>query len=207
MSLVDFAYNNNYQANIGMTPYEALYGRKCKILICWDEVGERKLNDVELIKVTSKHIQIIRERLKKAQDQQKSYADTQMRELKFKVGELVFLKVAHWKGVIRFQKRSKLNLQYISSFRILERIGSIAYRLELSQDLKRIHNVFHVSMLKKYILDQSHVLEAPLVELKEDLLFSVQLVRIIDQRMKELRNKVILMVKVLWRSDTVEEMM
>ena len=68
LSLVDFVYNNSYQASIGMTPYKALYGRKCKTLICWDEVGERKLNDVELIEVTSKKIRIIRKRFKTAQD-------------------------------------------------------------------------------------------------------------------------------------------
>ena len=119
---------------------------------------------------------------------------------------MVFLKVAPWKGVIRFQKRGKLNPRYIDPFRILERIRPIAYWLELPQDLERIHDVFHVSMLRKYIFDLSHVLEAPLVELKEDLSFYVQPVGIIDQKLKELKNKLILMFKVLWRSDTVEKM-
>ena len=82
----------------------------------------------------------------------------------------------------------------------------VAYRFELSPDLERIHDVFHVSMLKKYISDPSHVLKAPPIELKEDLSFEVQPVGIVDQRVKELKNKVILMVKVLWRSDRVEEM-
>ena len=104
LSMIEFAYNNSYQANIGMAFYEALYERKCKTSICWDEVGEQKLDDVELIEVTFEKIQIIRDKLKTAQDQQKSYADTQIRELEFEVGEMVFLKVAHWKRVIRFQK-------------------------------------------------------------------------------------------------------
>ena len=82
----------------------------------------------------------------------------------------------------------------------------MAYRLELPSELSRIHNVFHVSMLKKYISDPSHVLESPPIELQEDLTFEVQLVAIVDQEMKQLSSKVILMVKVLWRSDTVEEM-
>ena len=94
LSLVEFTYNNSYQASIGLTLYEALYGRKCRTLICWDEVGERKLNDVKLIKVTLENIRIIRERLKIAQDQQKSYVDTRKRELEFEVGDMVFLKVA-----------------------------------------------------------------------------------------------------------------
>ena len=127
LSLVEFTYNNSYQANIGMAPYQALYGRKCGTPLCWDEVCEQKLNDEELIAITSKNIRIIRERLKVAQDRQKSYADTGRRELEFEVGDMVFLKVALWKGVIRFQKRGKLNPQYIGPFRIIERIGSVAY--------------------------------------------------------------------------------
>ena len=94
LSLAEFAYNNSYQASIGMVPYEALYGWKCRTPICRDEVGERKLNDIELIEVTSKRIRIIRERLKTAQDRQKSYADNRRRELEFKVEDMVFFKVA-----------------------------------------------------------------------------------------------------------------
>ena len=119
---------------------------------------------------------------------------------------MVFLKVALWKGVIRFQRQRKLNPQYIGPFCILERIRQVAYQLELLRDLEYIYDVFHVSKLRKYISNPSHVLEAPPVELRKDLSFKVQLVGIVDQRMKELRNKVIPMVKVLWRSDKVEEM-
>ena len=85
-----------------MAPYEALYERKCKTLICWDEVGERNLNDIELIEVTLVKIRIIQDRLKVSQDRKKSYADTRKRELEFEVRDMVFLKIAPWKGVIRF---------------------------------------------------------------------------------------------------------
>ena len=97
---------------------------------------------------------------------------------------MVFLKVAPWKRVIRFQKIGKLNPRYISPFKILKRIGPIAYRLELPQDLERIHDVFHVFMLRKYISDSSHVLKAPPVKLNEDLSFEVQLVGIVDKKLK-----------------------
>ena len=100
LSLVEFAYDNSYQASIDMAPYEVLYKRKCRTPICWDEVGEQKLNDVELIKVTSKKIWIIRERLKTTQDRQKSYVDTRRRELEFEVGDMLFLKIAPSKEVI-----------------------------------------------------------------------------------------------------------
>ena len=104
LSLDKFVYNNSYQASIGMAPYKDFYGRKCQTSLYWDEVGERKLKDVELIETTSENIKIIRERLKVAQDRQKSYADTRRRNLEFEVGDMIFLKVAPWRGVIRFQK-------------------------------------------------------------------------------------------------------
>ena len=94
LSLIEFAYNNSYHASIGMAPYETLYRRKCITPLCWDEVGERKLNDVELIETTSERFKIIRERLKTVQDRQKSYVYTRRRELEFEVGDMVFLKVA-----------------------------------------------------------------------------------------------------------------
>ena len=101
----------------------------------------------------------------------------------------MFLKVAHWKGVVLFQQRGKLNRRYIGPFRILERIGPVAYRLEFPPELSLIHNVFHVSMLKKYVLDPSHILETPPIGLDEDLSFDVRPVAIIDQEMKQLRRK------------------
>ena len=97
LSLVKFAYNNNYQASIKMAPFEALYGRKCRTLVCWDKVGERKINDMELIEISFEKIRIVRERLKVAQDRQKSYADNRRKELEFEVDDMMFLKVAHWK--------------------------------------------------------------------------------------------------------------
>ena len=149
LPLVEFAYNNSFQASIGMAPYEVLYGRKCRTLICWNEVGEQKLSSEELIKVSTEKIQIVRERLKVAQDSQKSYADTRRRDLEFEVDDMVFLKVAPWKGVIRFQERGKLNPRYIDPFRVLERIGPVAYRLELPLELSRIHGVFSCNYVEE----------------------------------------------------------
>ena len=109
------------------------------------------MKNVELIEAISENIKIVRDRLKVAQDRQKSYLDTRIRVLEFEVGNIVFFKVAFWKCVIRFQKREKLNPRYIEPFRILERIGAVAYCLELPRDLECIHDVFHVSILRKYI--------------------------------------------------------
>ena len=119
---------------------------------------------------------------------------------------MIFLKVAPWKCVIWFHKRGKLNPRYIRPYRILDRIGLVSYHLELSRDLEWIHDIFYVSILKKYISDPSHVLKTPPVELREALSFKVQLIWILDHRKKVLRNKVVPIVKVLWRSNKVEEM-
>ncbi|OMO65975.1 reverse transcriptase [Corchorus capsularis] len=206
VALAEFAYNNSYQASIGMAPYEALYGRKCRTPVCWDEVGERKLLNIELIDDMVEKVKMIRNRLKIAQDRQKSYADHRRRDLEFEVGDAVFLKVSPWKGVIRFCKGGKLAPRYIGPFEIVERIGPVAYRLNLPSELGRIHDVFHVSMLRKYVLDPSHVLQALPVELDEKLNSEVQPVGILDRQMTNLRNKQVPIVKVLWRSQTVEEM-
>ncbi|OMP11771.1 Integrase, catalytic core [Corchorus capsularis] len=123
----EFAYNNSYQASICMAPYEELYGRKCRTPVCWDEVGERKLFNVGLIDDMVEKVKMIQDRLKVAQDRQKSYADHRRRDLEFEVGDVVFLKVSPWKGVIRFRKGRKLAPRYIGPFEIVERIGPVAY--------------------------------------------------------------------------------
>ena len=205
LPLMEFAYNNSYQASIGMAPYEALYGRKCRTPVCWDEVGERKLVGSEIVQVTCDKIKVIRDRLKISQDRQKSYADNRRRDLKFEVGDMVFLRISPWKGVLRFGKRGKLSPRYIGPYRIVERIGEVAYRLELPSDLDRIHDVFHVSMLHKYVPDPSHVLTEQPVEIQENLTYEEEPVQILDRREQVLRNKTIPLVKILWRSHSIEE--
>ncbi|KAH9658749.1 Endonuclease [Citrus sinensis] len=204
LPLMEFAYNNSYQASIEMAPYEALYGRKCRTPVCWDEVGERKLYGPELVQNTSEKIQLIRERLKAAQNRQKSYADKRRRELEFEVGDKVFIRISPWKGVLRFGKRGKLSPRYIGPYEIVERIGPLAYRLALTPELSRIHNVFHVSMLRKYVYDPSHVLSRQPIELKEDLSYEEEPVEILEQKHQVLRSRTISLVKVLWRNHTRE---
>ena len=98
-----------------------------------------------------------------------------------------------------------MNPRYIRPFRILKRIGPIAYHLELPRDLERIYDIFHVSKLRKYISDLSHVLKTPPIKIREDFLFKVQIVGILDHKEKALRSKVVPMVKILWRSNKVEK--
>ncbi|KAJ0081607.1 hypothetical protein Patl1_12146 [Pistacia atlantica] len=182
LPLVEFAYNNSYHSSIGMPPYEALYSRKCRTPVCWDEVGERKLLGPEIVQDTNEKINIIKARLKAAQDRQKSYADKRRRELEFQVGDKVFLKVSPWKGVLRFGKRGKLSPRYIGPYEILGRIGEVAYQLALPQELERIHNVFHVSMLLKYVADPSHILQQQPIQLDEHLTYEERPVQIVDYK-------------------------
>ena len=150
-------------------------------------------------------VNVIRAKLKAAQDRQKSYADKRRKDLEFEVEDRVFLKLSPWKGVVRFGKRGKLSPRYIGPFEIVERVGPVAYRLDLPEELSRVHNVFHISMLRKYIPYPSHVLEAPEIELRVDLSYEEQPVQILGRGEKELCNKTISLVKVLWRNHLVEE--
>jgi len=202
---VEFAYNNSYQASIEMTPYEALYGRKYRSPVCWFEVGEKRLMGPELIQITSEKIEVIRKRLQTAQSRQKSYADKRRRDLEFSVGDCVFLKVSPTKGVFRSGKKGKLSPRFIGPYEILERIGAVAYRLVLPPNLSAIHPVFHVSMLRKYMPDPSHVLEVHPVELRDDVTYEVQPETIVDRQVRKLRSKNIASVKVKWKGHSIEE--
>ena len=188
-----------------MAPFETLYGRRCKSPIHWYEPGEKHLETVDFIRRTTEDVRLIRERLDTAQSRQKSYADKRRRPLEFQAGNLVFLKVAPMKGVMRFGKKGKLSPRYIGPFEILERIGKVAYRLALPPELASVHNVFHVSMLKKYVTDLSHVLHQEPVEVHANLTYEEKPVQILAREEKTLRNKVIPLVKVLWRNHNVEE--
>jgi len=151
--------HNSFQASIGMAPYEALYGRKCRSPLYWDELGEQRILGPNIVQDTLDKVALIRRRLSAAQDRQKIYADVRRRTLEFSEGDKVFLRVSPMKGVTRFGKKKKLNPPYVGPFEILERVGPIAYRLALPPSLAEVHDVFHVSMLRKYIHDLSHVIK------------------------------------------------
>ena len=120
-----------------------------------------------------------------------------LKDLEFEVEDQVFLKLSPRKGVVRFGKRGKLNPRYIRPFEIVDGIGPVAYRLDLPEEFSRVHNVFHISMLRKYIPDSSHVLETPEIELRDDLSYKEQPVQILGREEKEICNKTVSLVKVL----------
>ena len=141
----EFSYNNIYQASINMSPFEALYGRRCQTALMWSNVGEKTLEGPAFIKEAEEKVALIRKRLLETQSRQKSYADNRRRELSFKEGDFVYLKVSPMRGVKRFQAKGKLAPRFVGPYPIIGRIGPAAYRLQLPKSMSDIHNVFHVS--------------------------------------------------------------
>nr|GEX41932.1 putative reverse transcriptase domain-containing protein [Tanacetum cinerariifolium] len=172
LPLAEFSYNNSYHASIKAAPFEALYGRKC-----------RSPN-----------------RLLAAYSRQKSYADVWRKPLEFEVGDQVMLKVSSWKGVIRFRKRGKLSPRYVRPFKILSRIGPVAYKLDLPRELHGIHNTFHVSKLKKCLTDEELVIPLDEVKINDRLHFIEEPIEIMDGEVKQLKQSQIPIVKVRWNS-------
>ncbi|KAM2004949.1 hypothetical protein ACFX15_000188 [Malus domestica] len=205
LDLMEFAYNNSFHSSIGMSPFEALYGKACRTPLCWSEVGERILEGPEIVDETTQNIQVIKFNLKVSQDRQKSLADRHTTDRMYNVGDYVFLKLSPWRGVVRFGKKGKLSPRYIGPYEITERIGEVAYRLELPLELSKVHNVFHVSMLRHYVSDPSHVIPPQPLEINPDLTYDEEPVTILDWKDKTLRNKTVSLVKVLWRNHTAEE--
>jgi len=144
-----------------MAPYEALYGRLCRSPVCWAKLEDSLLIGPNLVRETTEKITVIRDRILMAQSRQKSYANKRHRPLEFEDGDFVMLKVSSMKGVKHFEKKGKLAPRYIGSFKIIERIGVASYRLELPNSLANVHDVFHVSMLRKHLRDeeQQHVID------------------------------------------------
>ncbi|GJR68274.1 putative reverse transcriptase domain-containing protein [Tanacetum coccineum] len=200
LPLVEFSYNNSYHSSVRCAPFEALYGRKCRSPIMWAEVGEGQLIGPELVQETTEKISQIKDRLKAARDRQKSYADKRRKPLEFSVGDYVLLKVSPWKGVVRFGKKGKLAPRFVGPFEIIEKVGPVAYRLDLPEELDGVHDTFHVSNLKKCLADPT--LQVPLDEIQVDakLNFVEEPVEILEREFKKLKRSRIAIVKVRWNS-------
>ncbi|GJX85147.1 putative nucleotidyltransferase, ribonuclease H [Tanacetum coccineum] len=183
----------------------ALYGRKCRAPICWDEVGERLIEGPELIEITNEKVAVAKEKLKEARSRQKSYADKHRRDLEFQVGDRVFLKVSPFRGVKRFGIKGKLSPRFIGPFEILERIGEVSYRLALPPQLSHVHDVFHVSLLRGYHYHPLHVASYPFDQIQPDMSLSEEPESILDRQERVMRNKVIPFVKILWKNHPERE--
>jgi len=144
---------------------------------------------IEIVQQTGDKIKVMRDRLKYAQDRQKSYADNKRRLIDFQVGDKVMLKVSPWKGVIRFGKRGKLSPSFLRPFKVLERIGSQAYRLELPPELQGIHSTFHVCYLRKCLADEEGIIPLSDIHIDDEVRYVEELMAILDRNTKKLRKK------------------
>jgi hypothetical protein len=170
--LAEFSYNNSYQESIKMAPFEALYGRRCRTPLNWSEPKERWFFRPDMVKETEEKVQQIIHNLKEAQAQQKNYVDKRRQPLVFQVNDHVYLKVSAMEGVNHFGVKGKLAPRYIGLFLILERYEPVAYRLQLPETLSAVHNMFHVSQLKKCLRVPDRTINVVDVALEPNLTYS-----------------------------------
>ena len=163
-----------------MPLFEALYGQLCRSPLCWEEPGDRAVLSPDFVQECNEKIFLICQRLLTTQSRQKSYADCRRCPLEFAVGDLVFLKVSPTRRVVRFGKKGKLSPRFIGPFEVVQRIGECAYRLALPPSLFGVHDVFHVLMFRKYIIDPSHVFDYSGLQLDNHLTLEEYPVRILD---------------------------
>ncbi|XP_031123756.1 uncharacterized protein LOC116026574 [Ipomoea triloba] len=188
-----------------MAPYEALYGQKCRSPLCWGDMVDAVVLGPQYLQETVEKVKLIQARMKAAQDRQKSYADLGRKPSEFQVGEKVLLRVSPTRGVMRFGKKGKLSPRFIGPYEILDKVGQVAYRLAMPMELDKVHDVFHISQLKKYVHDASHVIRPEVVEMDETLSYEETPVKILDFKTRDTRRKSIKLVKVLWSNHSVEE--
>ncbi|GAU36214.1 hypothetical protein TSUD_363690 [Trifolium subterraneum] len=198
LPLIEFTYNNSFHSSIGMAPFEALYGRRCRTPLCWYESGETVVLGPDIVQETTEKIIMIQEKMKASQSRQKSYHDKKRKDVEFQEGDHVFLRVTSTTGVGRTLKSKKLTSKFIGPYQISERIRKVAYRIALPVTLSNLHDVFHVSQLRKYVSDPSHVIESDDIQVKDNLTIETIPLRIEGREVKKLRNKEIASVKVIW---------
>jgi hypothetical protein len=201
----EFSYNNSYQESLKMAPFEKLYDRRCWTLLFWSETGERKVFRPNILQEDVKQVRMVRENLRVAQSRQKSYADHRRRELSFEVGDFVYLKVSPMRGLRHFKVRGKLAPRFIGPFKILEKRGEVAYQLELPSQLSDVHDVFHISQLKKCLRVPEEQIPMEDLDAKEDLSYQEYPIKILETSERVTRNKRIKMCKVQWSHHTEEE--
>ena len=188
-----------------MTPFEALYGQKCTTPLFWNQTGETQVFGPDVLRDAEEQVRMIRDNLRVAQSQQKSYADTQRRELVFEIEDYVYLKVSPMRSVRTFYMRGKSAPRYIGPFKILERRGEVAYQLELLESLLGVHDVFHVSQLKKCLLVPEEQIPLEELTIKEDLTYEEFPVKILEMAERVTRRQIIKMCKVQWNRYTEDE--
>jgi hypothetical protein len=188
-----------------MAPFEALYGRRCQTPLNWSQTGERKIFGPDLVTEGEEKVKTIQYNLKVAQSQQKSYADKRRKPLQFKVGDSVYLRVSPTRGIQWFGIKGKLAPRYVGPFEILKVYGPVAYCLQLPPQLAAVHNVFHVSQLRKCIKTPTEIIDSQAIEIESDLSYTEHPIRILDTKERSPRRETVRMFKIQWNHHTEEE--
>jgi hypothetical protein len=205
LSLAEFLYNNSYQTSLKMAPFEALYDRRCWTPLSWSQTGERKIFRPDLVTEAEEKVKTIQNNLKAAQSRQKSYADIWTRPLQFQIGDFVYLQVSPTRGIQWFGVKGKLAPRYIEPFEILEICGPVAYRLQLPPQLAAIHDIFHVSQLRKCVKVPTEIINPQTIKIQSDLTYTEHPIRVLDTKQRSTRRETIKMFKIQWNHHTEEE--
>eukprot|EP00253_Pinus_taeda_P006607 PITA_06607 len=204
LHLVEFPYNNGYHSSLKMSPFKVLYGRKCRTPSSWGGPEDKFLLGPEMLEEMEVMVKRVRANLKMAQDRQKNFADRKRTFKEYQVGEHVYIRIRARKSTLQWNACAKLAPRFCGPFQILARVGPVAYQLALPSHI-RVHNGFHVSVLKKYVYDPRHIISWQDIQVEPEGEFLVKPVNILDQRRVELRRKVISQVKVQWQHFGPEE--
>ncbi|WVZ52909.1 hypothetical protein U9M48_003909 [Paspalum notatum var. saurae] len=205
LPLAEFAYNNSYQKSLEMAPFEALYGKRCRTPLNWSEPGERVTFGPDLVTRAEAQVKMIHNNLKRARSRAEKLLDKRRRPLVFEEGDHVYLRVSPMKGVHRFGVKGKLAPRYVGPFKITERCGSVAYRLELPPHLAAVHDVFHVSQLKKCLRVPEKEIDTSQIQIEPDLTYEEHPIKILDQKQRATRRRAINFYKVQWSNHSEEE--
>jgi hypothetical protein len=188
-----------------MSPFEVLFGRKCRTPLFWNEPRENQVFGLELLREVKRQVQVVRDNLQLAQSRPKSYVDHRRRKLSFEVGDFVYLKVSPTRGLHRFKVRGKLAPRYIGPFKILRQRGEVAYQLELPPQLSEVHDVFQVSQLRKCLRVLKEQMPLEELAIGKDLTYQEYPVKILDTSDKVTQNNRYNMCKVQWSNHTKDE--
>jgi hypothetical protein len=205
LPLAEFSYNNSYQESIKMSPFEALYGRPCRTPLSWSESSERVIFGPDIVTEAEEKVNQIQANILAAQSRQKSYANKRRNPLKFEVGDHIYFRVSPMKGVRRFGIKGKLAPRYIGSYPIIDKYEPTSYQVELPTRLSGVHNVFHVSQLKRCLKPPTDVIVEDTIPLEPDLTYTAYLIKILDQQDGVTRNKTTRFYRVQWNDHFEDE--
>jgi hypothetical protein len=205
LSWTEFSYNNSHQKSLKMTPFEALYGWQWYIPLNWIEPGEKAIFGLDIVVEAEAMVRRIQDNLKATKSRQENYANKSHRSLQFEVGHHVYLKVSPMNGVKRFKMKGKLSPRYIEPFPILEKFGTVAYKLELLPSLAGVRDIFNVSQLKKYLKASMDIVLPKVAPVEADKRYPEHPIKILDQKSRVTRRKTIKFFKIQWSNHTTEE--